>query len=125
MRLCGNFLGNVQAALLDTSCFARQDTQVEQTSPTYFTTTDNFDLVDVRRQEREDTLGTNLVGNLTNGEGFAVGVRVLTLNYNTLELLNTLLVALANFHVNIDSVAGSKTREAGAALLGFLLNKIE
>ena len=46
-------------------------------------------------------------------------------NTTALELLNALLVALADFDVNVHGVAGSKGGEAGAALLRFGVNKVE
>ena len=115
----------VQATLFDTSLLARQTTQVEQTGTTYFTATDNFDFIDVRRQQGEDTLGTNLVRNLAHGECFAVGAGVTTLQHNALELLNALLGTFADFHVHVNRVAGGEQREAGAALLRFGLDKVK
>nr|GFD15181.1 hypothetical protein [Tanacetum cinerariifolium] len=74
--LCSYFFYDVATTLFDTSSFAREATQVEQTSTTHFTATNQLDFVDVRRQQRENPLSANLVRNLTNGESFSVGAWV-------------------------------------------------
>ena len=126
LELClGSLSYHVQATLFDTSLLAREATQVEQTGATYFTATHYLDFLDVGRQQGEDTLGTNLVRNLANGESFAVGAGVTTLKNNALELLNALLGTFADFYVHVNRVAGGKLGEAGAALLRFGLDKVK
>jgi len=63
--------------------------------------------IDKRRVNRYNSLYTYRVRNFTNSEGLRY-TRTFSLNYNTLKLLNTLLVTFFNFIMNGNGVTSFK-----------------
>lgn len=84
----------------DTSGFSTQTAQVVQLGATDYTAAHDFDFLNVGRGEREDTLYTDLVADLANGEA-GTGAASATGDAYALELLDTLLVAFLDTNVNV------------------------
>src|SRR5699024_966358 len=110
----------LSSSFFDTSSFTRKASQVEQTSSSYFTSADYLNLLDVWRKKWENTLCTDLVRHFSYSESLAY-TRVSALQYHALELLDTLLVTLTDFHVNVHGIASSKRRNRRTLLSVFLL----
>lgn len=98
------------AALADPCGLASEFAQVEDTLAADHTTLDNFDFLNVGGVGREDTLDTHVVGDLADREGGSAAFAN-SLNANALELLDTLLVAFLDAHVDVDGVACAKFGE--------------
>ena len=64
----------------------------------------NFNLVDERTADGEDTFYTNAVGNLTDSKGLSRSTST-ALQNNALEILDTLFVSFFNFIVDSDGIA--------------------
>ena len=60
--------------------------------------------------KRKDTLNTNTIGHFPDGE-CGVHARTVPANDDSLELLNTLFVALDNTNVNIECITRGKFRD--------------
>ena len=79
--------------LFDTGFFTGQRTQIVEFGATYFTTTVNYNLLDERRFDGEDSLHTHVARHLANRETLFVTVTRDADNVAA-ELLDTLLVSL-------------------------------
>lgn len=66
-----------------------------------------FNLADAWRQNRENPFNTNAVGYFPHSEGFA-GTFATTLDYRTLELLNSFFISFLDFNVNVYSITWLK-----------------
>ena len=109
-------------AVANARSLAREIAQVEEASATDDTARNNLDLVDTGRMRQEDALDTNIEAHLTNGEG-AAGTRTVALQDNTLENLNTVLVAFGNLVVHANRVADTEVGDVRAQLRGFHLGE--
>src|SRR3954469_5208446 len=98
-------LGALQAGRL-----SLQLAQVEEASALHPTAGNHLDLVDARREDRENALHSDSVGHLAHGEG-AAQVALLLADDHALEDLDALLVALADLRVYPDRVADTEGGE--------------
>ena len=93
--------------LFDSSGFAGQIAQVIQLSAANAAILVDNNVVNERRFHWEDTLNTNVVADLANGETLLAAAAV-DLDYNATILLNTLLVTLLNAVSYCDCVTRKK-----------------
>src|SRR4051794_10169475 len=84
--------------------------QVEEASALHPTAGNHLDLVDARREDREDALHSDAVRDLAHGEG-AAQVALLLADDHALEDLDALLVALADLRVYPDRIANTEGGE--------------
>ena len=106
-RLCLLLLDD--ATLFDASLLASETTQVVQLGTTHLTMLVDGDAVDERRLERENTLYTDVVTDLANGETLLLTLAD-DLNHHTTVLLDTLLVTLLDAVCYRDCVTREKLR---------------
>lgn len=97
------------AVFLDTCVLRRQSSEVCQLSSSDFTAADNFDLIDDRGMNREGSLDTDTVGDLTYGKGCS-DTAVASVNYNAFVNLNTCLVSFMDTYMNTYRVTGLELR---------------
>ena len=100
-------LSFLDATLFDTSLFAGETTQVVQFGAANFAILVDYDGVDERRLEGEDTLNADVVGHFAYGEAL-FGAFARNLDYNPAILLNTFFVTLFDAIGYGDGVAGAK-----------------
>ena len=116
MRLnadCGGCLLHY-AALLDTSFLAGKIAKIVELGATHLAILVDCDRVDKRRLDGEDTLYTDVIADLANGETFLVAL-ARDADNNTTVLLDTFLVTLLDTVSHGDGVAGT---EIGVLLAG-------
>lgn len=90
--------------LFNTSLLTGKFTEVEDAGSANGTIFVNIDLLDEGRCDREDTLYTNSVGNLTDSKGFSYSTST-ALDNNALEILDTFFVSFFDFIVDSDGIA--------------------
>lgn len=100
-----------------------QASQVEQSCSSYFTSSHQLDFLDRWRQQRKNTLYTDLVRYFSDSESLTVCVYVFTLDHNALELLNTLFVTLTDSNVYVYSITSLESRKRGALVSRVLLDE--
>ena len=101
-RLLGLLLDD--AALFDAGLLTREFAQIVQFGATHLTVLVNHDVVDERRLNGENTLHTDVVANLANGETLLLALAH-DLDDHAAILLNTLLVTLLDAISHRDGVA--------------------
>lgn len=106
----------------DAGGFAGLAPQVEQPGPANDALANPVDLLDARRSDGENSFHAHAVGHLAHGKGFAGTVGIAALDDGTLELLDTLFVAFADFYVYVNRITGFEVGEAAAPLAGFRFN---
>ena len=94
----------------DPGVFARAAAQVVEFAPPGLAPLDDGDLVDVRGVEGKDPLDADAAGYLPDPEGAVVVFLGLDGDAGALEDLDTDFIALPNFGVDGDGVAGSELR---------------
>lgn len=109
--------------LLDSSSLTLTASQVEQSSSSHFTFSQQFDFLDGRRKDRENSFHTNTIGDFSYCESLTVGVRVFSLDYSSLELLDTLFVTFSDSYVHVDGISSLERREFGSSLAVFRFYK--
>lgn len=85
-------------------------TKIIEFRSTYSTGTDNFDVLDVRAVNRENSLYAYAISNTANGESLG-NSRASLGNYSTLEGLSSLSVALFDSYVNTYGITDVEFRE--------------
>ena len=114
-------VGELSPLLLDAGLLAGETAEIVEASPTNFADAVDGDLVDERRVHREDTLDTDAIGDLADGEALA-NTFALDLDNYALEDLNTLLVTLLDLVGDGNRVARLERRQLDATLEGVLSN---
>ena len=109
--------------LANTRCLSLLAFQIIKLRPANLTAFDEFDFVNCWRYYREDSFNAYAIGNFPDSEGLAVGSGSPALNYSALKLLDPFLVSFFDFHVNVDRIAGLKTRHIFTDFSKFLLYK--
>ena len=90
--------------LFNTGFLTGEITKIEDSGTANSTMFVNFNLVDERTADGEDTFYTNAVGNLTDSKGLSRSTST-ALQNNALEILDTLFVSFFNFIVDSDGIA--------------------
>ena len=105
LRGYGSFdgLGN---PLFHTGSFTLTTTEVKQPGTAYFAQAHYVDFVNVGRQQGENSLHANAVGNFAYRKRLAARVWVTALDYCAGEKLNTLFGTFTYFNVYIDRITG-------------------
>ena len=117
--MIGAFYGPGLVTLLaDTGCFTLQVAQVVKLGAPHIAAHDDFNLVNTRRVEREDTLNTEAVRNFADSKA-GTEATVEAFDANPLIDLDTLLVAFNNLNVNAKRIAAFEDRDILAHLFHF------
>lgn len=98
------------ATLFDAGFFAGEATQIVDFCATDFTVFVDYDRVDERRLNGEDTFNTDIVAHLANGETLFVAFSR-DADYDAAILLDTLLVAFLDAVSHGDCIAGTEFGE--------------
>lgn len=114
MQATGKKSGRSHFLFLDFGSLTLLTAEVKQACPADSPFPDHFDLIDGRGENGENPLNTDAVGDLPDGECFAIGARIAALDDYTLELLDTLLVPFFNFNVDIDGITRTEVRHPGS-----------
>ena len=105
-----------EGLFLDFRSLANLLAQVVQLCATNVATTNDFNLVNLRRMNREGALDADREADLTDGERLAAGV-TMTADDVTLEHLNALAVTLDDAVMDLDVVANVELRNVLLELL--------
>ena len=106
-------------AFLDAGFLAGQIAQIVELGAANLAVALDFDLVDVRAVEREDTLDAFAIGDAAHGDGFGVAGS-LAGNHGSGEYLDAFFPAFFDFVVDANGVADHKVRML--ILLGLFLS---
>lgn len=113
---------SLEAFFLDTGTLTAALTQVVQFGAAYLTRLVQHDRIDVGRQDREQTLHTNTIRDLTHCERCSCTISLLFDNIST-ETLDTLFTTFYNLVVNGNIVTSFESR-MGLFSCQLIVNKL-
>ena len=103
-------------ALFHTRCLTLTTAQVEQPRPAYLTQPYHLNFIDIGRQQRENPLYADTVGDFADGERLASTVRVPALDDRAGKNLNAFLISFADFDVYVHRITRPEYGQLGTTL---------
>ena len=107
---------NLLSAFADTSCFTGEVTQIVEFCTANYATACNFDFFDSGAVQRESSFNAYAIGYTAYGKGFT-DTAAAAGNNNAFKHLNAFTAAFNYLYINFYSVACTKIRDVGKAII--------